>query len=149
MNNTLMNTTAMNTDNTLNLQSTKKENTMKNYPYDTDVISFEKFHEAIASFRDYQAGKSNHPKYDETYGTKLTGKLSHVHYAFFALLRGKSPEATTHDVKSDSYHRIKHQLKELTHVDRDYYGVQKKLVEAFGLSRLQIAHVIMSQDEIK
>jgi hypothetical protein len=143
-----MNNALATNENTTTLAD-QKENKMNAYPYDKEVISFEKFHEAIASFRDYQAAPANHPKYDENYGTKLPGKLSHVHYAFFALLRGKSPEATTHDVKSDSYHRIKHQLKELTRVDRDYYGVQKKLVEAFGLSRLQIAHVIMSQADLK
>tara|TARA_Y100001973_G_C5167120_1_gene316837 strand:+ start:729 stop:1163 length:435 start_codon:yes stop_codon:yes gene_type:complete len=137
-----MNNAAMNTETNKTLSNTDKDNHMKNYPYNPEVISFEQFHEAIGTFRTYQADKSNHPTYDSTYGTKYPGKLSHIHYAFFAVLRGKSPEITTHDVNSESYRDIKRHLNGLTDLERDYYGARQKLVEAFGLTPQQIAHVI-------
>jgi hypothetical protein len=66
-------------------------------------LSDEVFHGAIAQFKAYQKDPDNRPKKDPDYGHKIEGNLTHEHYIFYALLRGKDPAKTSHDPSGESF----------------------------------------------
>lgn len=136
-----VNTLATHSNTPVNSTVNQENNAM--LPFDDTIVSFEDFHQTIARFRAFQADKANRPTYDKRYGTKYPGKLGHLHYAFYAILRGKSPDITTHDVNSVSYAEIK---DELARVAKDSpFSYDADLAEAFGLSCQQIRHVIRAR----
>lgn len=113
-------------------------------PYHNDILSFDAFHNAIVHFRRFQADPANRPTYDPKYGTKYPGKLTHLHYAFYALLRGKSPEITSHDTDALSHQSI-HQT--LIRMGNGNASAPDALQRAFGLSGRQIQHAITVRRE--
>lgn len=122
-----------------------KEETM--LPFDSNILSFKDFHQAIVHFRNYHADKANRPTYDTRYGTKYPGKLKHIHYAFYAILRGKPAEITTHDENSESYIDVCEIFSSIRD-GRTPRGCAL-LAEAFGLSAEQIRHVLVTRKNEK
>jgi hypothetical protein len=144
-------TTPTNTNANAVLSHHTTENNMMNLPYETTILSFEQFHQAIAHFRRYQADPANKPQYDKQYGTKYPGNISHLHYAFYALLRGKNPAITSHDPASDGFVELINMIRVLgdakQHANWMYSKASQSLSTAFGLSAEQIAHVITLQQK--
>lgn len=60
----------------------------------------------VASFRAFLKDPDNKPYYCSTYGTKYPGKVTFEHFVFYAMIKGKNPELTTHDINSERYQAI-------------------------------------------
>ncbi|MDK9790151.1 hypothetical protein [Vibrio sp. D431a] len=67
------------------------------------VMTKEEYLNLITSFRGFVKAPENKPYKCKTYGTKYEGNVQLIHYVMYAVLRGKSPESTTHDVNSEKF----------------------------------------------
>ncbi|CAH7200794.1 conserved hypothetical protein [Vibrio chagasii] len=74
----------------------------------------ERYLEITANFKTFVNDKANKPYFDEEDGTKMLGKITFLHFVFYALFRGKNPEITTHDVESETYQHTIGLLKSMT-----------------------------------
>ena len=65
-------------------------------------MNYERKQQLIAEFKTAFHNKDFKPKYSEL-GHKIEGKLTFSIFIFYAMLRNKKIEKTTHDVESDKY----------------------------------------------
>jgi hypothetical protein len=70
------------------------------------IMSKELYMKLVAEFKESTKNKEFKPYFGKDYcgnKIKMKGKFSFVTYIFYAILRGKDPAKTTHDVLSETY----------------------------------------------
>lgn len=96
---------------------------------------------SIRHFRGFVADPANKPSQDPSYGTKHPGRITLLHFMFYAILRGKSPESTSHDPKnSEKYQSALRQLYSLTQGGNE--ALLRELHQSFGLTDHHIVDVL-------
>lgn len=81
------------------------------------VISKEKYVNAIKDFKDFIKNKDNYSYPHEIYGHKVEGIIGLKHFMFYAMLRNKDIEKTTHNVESEKYQYALRMFRGLYNVD--------------------------------
>jgi len=70
----------------------------------------------INEFKSSTKNKDFKPTYDEEYGNKCAGKMTFIHYLFYAALINKDMSKVTHSVTSESFINIvKYELYPFVH----------------------------------
>ena len=67
------------------------------------TLTKEKFELAVKDFRSFLKDKKNHSYHHPEFGNKIEGKLKFRHFIFYAMLKNRDIEKTTHDVSSEKY----------------------------------------------
>lgn len=105
-----------------------------------EIMTKEEYNQLIMSFRKFIKSPENQPFKCKTYGTKCDGNVAHIHYALYAILRGKSPESTTHDSGSDTFKDVMKNIERLALGGGVYQS--DSLESAFGLSEDRIVEIL-------
>lgn len=139
------------------LSNLKKENTMNTSIATTTetatqekqfVLSKERHFEIVKTFKEFAKNKENHPYKDQTYGNKIDGKLSFIHYVLYAIIRQKNPDLTSHDPKnSEKYAEIMSSLDQAMHnIKRDgnlsRYSYYNRIASDFGITPEELYAVL-------
>ena len=95
------------------------------------ALSKEQFFEMRKTFKAFVKDRSNHPRKDATYGSKIGGNVMFKHFVAYAVLRGKDPALTTHDVESESYQDVLRDLRRYSEGGSDWE--LERFLLAFGL----------------
>lgn len=104
-------------------------------------LSLEAHAATVRHFRQFVANPSNRPSRDPHNGTKYPGSIALIHFMFYAILRGKSPESTSHAPKeSVKYQSAIRQLSALPMATNA--SLLRELHLAFGLSEADIRAVL-------
>lgn len=115
------------------------ENNMSNTTV-KELFTKEEYLNLISTFREFVKDPQNKPYKCESYGTKYSGNVTLLHFVLYAVLRGKSPTKTTHDVESEKYCQALRDLETLKE-GRSVYGVNG-LEKAFGLDPERLSEVL-------
>lgn len=104
-------------------------------------LSVEAHAATIRHFRQFVANPANRPSKDPNNGTKYPGRIALIHFMFYAILRGKSPESTSHaPTESLKYQSVLRQLSALPMAANA--SLLRELHLAFGLSEGDVRAVM-------
>ncbi|ELP6119468.1 hypothetical protein QTV43_000613 [Vibrio vulnificus] len=102
----------------------------------------ERYLEIIANFKAFVNDIANKPYYDKEYGTKHQGNITFAHFVFYALVRGKNPEITTHDVESEKYLHVLELLRTMSKPNYRDSQLRHSLRVAMGLTDEEITSIL-------
>lgn len=110
----------------------------------TTPLTKDEFKATVSQFKATVNSNDAKPTYD-SYGTKFQGCVRFEHFAFYALLRGKSLTSVTHDSDSERFIELKASLKRAVDNNGAYFecnNLLPSLSGVFDLTHDQIKAVI-------
>lgn len=111
------------------------------------TMTKERYIQITNSFKAFVKDKANHPNVDKKYGTKYGGKISHVHFVVYAMLRGRAPELTTHSIEAKSFISAIKTLDEMAYCKAPATLQRLKLWDSirkpFGLTEDEFRQIVL------
>jgi hypothetical protein len=107
------------------------------------LLDTKTFKHATTKFKELVNSPKAKPRYNE-YGTKFRGDTHYIHFAFYALLKGKPLSSIAHDTNSERYKELKAALKKVETGISYFEGldITKLLSQDFDLSPNNIKLVL-------
>lgn len=111
-----------------------------------ELLSKDTFKASVSHFKAILRSSSAKPTYN-SYGTKFQGCVRFEHFAFYALMRGKSLNTVTHDPNSLRFMELKSALRRLGESGGGYFednNLLPSLCGTFDLSQNDVRGIINS-----